>query len=137
MPNEPDSYHERSINHDLLQKTATSLAKLQWEIQPQKRNRTSPTNTNNTPRYSQSRNPKDYLNTRYGITPSNYFQVPLAPYQDASYLLHKKKSPKQRSSWKSTCDETPFDHRGALMQPTSSLSKRRMANSGPYRTTDH
>ena len=50
------------------------------------------------PRYFRNRNPKGYLNTRYGTTPLNYFQEPLAHYQGAFYPSRKKKSLKQRNS---------------------------------------
>ena len=86
---------------------------------------------------SQNKSRKDYPSTPYGITPLNYYQEHLAPYQDNYCPSLKKKSLKQKSSSKNTYDEIRSDHHGAHTQPTSSSLKRKMASFDPYKTIDH
>ena len=88
-------------------------------------------------RSSQKKSRKDYPSIPYGITPLNYYQVHLVPYQDDYYPSPRKKLLKQRSLSKNTYDEIRSDHHGVHMQPTSSSSKRKMANFDRYKTTDH
>ena len=86
---------------------------------------------------SRNKNRKDYPNTPYGITPLNYYQVHLAPYQDDYYPSLKKKLLKRRDSSKNIYDEIRSGHHGVHTQPTFSLSKRKMASFDRYKIIDH
>src|SRR5713226_9184011 len=58
----------------------------------------SPPNTKDIKRCLAKKNRRGYLNTPFGITPSNYSQGPLPRYPDDSFPLPKAKLPKHRSS---------------------------------------
>ena len=135
MQKRPGLCHEQLTNHGQSQKTNISSAKLLLEKQQLKKVQTSPANTNDTQKSSRNKSHKGYPNIQYGTMPSNCYRAHLVLCQDDYYPLLKKKSRKQRSSLRSTCDEIQSDHHGAHMQPTSSLSKRKMASSNQYRTT--
>ena len=137
MQRRPNSCHVLSINHALSQKTDTTLAKSLLVRSQQKKSWTSPTSTNDMQQSSQNRSPKGCQNIQYGTTLSNFSQAHLAHYQDVCYLSHRKKLQRQRSLWKNIYNETQSDHHGAPMQPTSSSSKRKMANSNQSKIINH
>src|SRR6266850_5141666 len=88
------------------------------------------------PKYSANNNPKDSLNTQYGIMPSNYYQVHQHHYQEDSYTFPKTKLKRYPRLWQNIYLEELSDRKLDHTLQTSSLSKRRMANYAQYKTTD-
>src|SRR6266850_3595677 len=80
-------------------------------------------------------NPKDFPNTRYGITLSNYYRGHRHHYQEDFYVFPKMRLKKYLKSWPNICQGELFDRALDLMPQTSSLSRRKMGNYVQYKTT--
>src|SRR5713226_5204584 len=100
MQKEPSSSLDREIS---LERKGTITISSEGSSFTQKESpqyplEASPPNTKDIKRCSVKKNRRGYLNTPFGIMPSNCSQEHLLHYQDDSSPSHKAKLPRHRSS---------------------------------------